>query len=193
MKIMGQGRRGWAFERRDEEIVMAKLTATRVRELLRYDPETGKLFWKVNKGARARIGQEAGYVQKITSTLAYKRVMIDKKRYQVHRIIWLFAFGYWPEGEIDHWDRNGLNNKMENLREATRSENTQNAKRHKNNTSGVKGVYWHKTATKWTAQITVDGRKVYLGLFRSFWGAVIARKAAEKQYGFPAVGIQNVN
>ncbi len=70
-----------------------------------------------------------------------------------------------PEGlEIDHKDGDGLNNRRNNLREATRSQNNHNQRRSKNNTSGFKGVTWHKAGGKWQAQIMMDGRKRFLGL-----------------------------
>jgi hypothetical protein len=94
-----------------------------------------------------------------------------------------------PKEHIDHKDSDPTNNRWCNLREATNAENSRNAKKHCLNTSGVKGVYWHRLAQKWAAHITVDYRVVYLGLFGNLADAARARQlAAEQMHGAFARG-----
>lgn len=89
----------------------------------------------------------------------YKRVRHDGKWLNHHIIIWNHFYGEIPEGmEVDHIDRNTLNNAPSNLRLVTRSENCRNRGTHKNNKSGIKGVYWHKHREVWYGQCRRAGK-----------------------------------
>jgi hypothetical protein len=92
----------------------------------------------------------------------------------MHRLILNAAKGL----EIDHIDRYGLNNQKENLRISTRTENARNRTKQKNNTSGYKGVYWHKTVQKWTANIVHHKNHIHLGVFSTIEEAVLAYNTA---------------
>lgn len=130
-------------------------------ELFKHDREAGKLFWKVAPSNVVKVGQEAGTID----SKGYRQVRIDGKLYLTHRLIFLLEHGYLPEF-IDHKDGNPLNNRIENLREASRSENNRNASKRSNNTSGIVGVHWNKGANKWLAQChDRNGKKTHLGLF----------------------------
>lgn len=84
-----------------------------------------------------------------------------------------------PKVQVDHEDRNGLNNQRHNLRVATNTQNQYNTGKQRNNTSGYKGVCWHKGAGRWQAEIqTASGRRVYLGLFDDVLDAAAAHDAA---------------
>ena len=83
--------------------------------------------------------------------------------------------------EIDHIDCNPLNNNIENLRPATRSENIRNRRLHKNNKSGIKGVSWSKKNKKWLAQCVNDHKNHNLGLFNTIEEATIVVKLARNQ------------
>ena len=96
----------------------------------------------------------------------YVFVKIDGQRYSAHRLIFFMAHGYCPE-YIDHVDGNGLNNKIENLRPATLSQNKANQKKYSSNTSGVKGVYWCKPKNAWIAQIAYNNKRRTLGKFET--------------------------
>ena len=140
---------------------MKELTFERANELLRYDAETGKLFWKVNRGTRAKAGDEAGCKQK----QKYRRIAVDSKYYLAHRICWLLYYRKLPKYAIDHIDGNGLNNKIDNLRDVQQAVNHRNQRMRNTNTSGVTGVSWNKQKEKWQALVQVNGKLKYLGLF----------------------------
>jgi hypothetical protein len=130
----------------------------RLKELLTYDPDTGDFFWNVDKSRVAKEGQKCS--GKSTST-GYLRIGIDGKRYLTHRLAWLYIHGKFPLNDLDHINRIRTDNRLCNLREATRAENLQNR-------SNVKGVYWHKRAKKWLAQIKANKKHFYLGLHENF-------------------------
>ena len=159
------------------------LTATRVREVLDYNAETGVLTWKVNRQGFAKPGREAGYVSPQRNT-SYRLVKIDGVLYLAHRVCFLHFYGAWPSGEIDHQDQNGLNNRISNLRAVTRAGNAQNQPKHSRNKSGVTGVSWNRACRKWRAAIRVCGVQDYLGQFDTLAEAAHARKRAERRYGF---------
>ena len=121
-------------------------------ELLKiFDYKDGEIYRKPEKAGTIDGG---GYVQ----------TGIKGKYFKNHRLIFMMHFGYVPE-TIDHIDGNKLNNKIENLRPASKSENQYNKKFQSNNTSGVKGVTWRKDIKKWRAKITVDGKHINIGNF----------------------------
>lgn len=142
--------------------------------------ENGKLFWKTkpSKTSPIKIGDEAGTVMND----GYKRTHFFKKYYAIHRLVFLMKNGYLPK-YIDHIDGNRLNNCIENLREATASQNGQNKKLPKNNKSGVKGVHLNK-ANKWVAQLKIDSKVTYLGSFDDIKLAENAvKEARSKNHG----------
>lgn len=107
----------------------------------------------------------------------------NKSRINIHQIIFVRMLGReLVKGEIvDHIDRDGLNNRRENLRLATRSENGRNQKCRSDNTSGYKGVHWHKGTRKWIAQIRLNGKAKHLGLFKTPEEAHVAYQEAAKE------------
>ena len=111
----------------------------------------GDLYFKKSISLKAREGKKAGGV----TTHGYRSVGFYKNTAYVHRIIFLMHHGYMPE-LIDHIDGNTLNNRIENLRPATKSTNGMNRGKQKNNTSGYKGVYFSNERKKWIAQIKIN-------------------------------------
>ena len=154
-------------------------TQKQLKQILKYDPKTGEFIWKVNRSSNARAGSVAG-----TLNNGYIQIMISGKIYYAHHLVWLYVYGYLPEHEIDHIDRNKSNNKINNLRHATRQCNARNIGLQCNNTSGIKGVYWHKQSDKWHAKIKVNNKLRHLGLFTDFTEAVCTRLAAEQCLGW---------
>jgi hypothetical protein len=110
---------------------------------------------------RLKTGKPVGFINTDTG---YVQVGINKKLYQAHRLIFLYHKGYLPK-TIDHIDQNKSNNKIENLREVTTSENCHNQTKRKTNKSGYKGVSYHKASKKWAAQVCIQYKKTMIGLF----------------------------
>lgn len=147
----------------------------RVRELFCYDPESGIITWAKRRFG-VKFGSEAG-----TEHKGYKRVKVDSKLILVHRVAWAIHYGKWPVGDLDHINRDRSDNRIVNLREATRSVNMINRDYPKGK-SGVTGVSWHKRG--WQAAIRINGRSVYLGIFKTVEEAASVRAEAEKkEYG----------
>jgi hypothetical protein len=154
-----------------------------IPSVLAYDPETGLLTWKVNRGP-AKMGSVAGYVHSDQGGKTYRRVKICGKRYFAHVLACVIMTGKWPNDEIDHSDGDGLNNRWTNLKDVTSQVNCQNKRKYVSNSSGCTGVYWDVTHRVWTAKIRVLGRLISLGSYRHKLDAVEARRKAEKKYGF---------
>lgn len=155
------------------------VTAERVRELLDYDLKSGQLTWRAT-GRGRRADRIAGEIDR----KGYRLVTIDYVRHYAHHLAWLHVHGQWPKDIVDHIDLDTSNNAIANLREASKAENCQNAKRRRDNTTGFKGVSFHKQRGKFRATIQVDGKSRHLGLFaapETAHAAYIA--AAEQSFG----------
>jgi hypothetical protein len=146
------------------------LSIERLHELFELDREKGQLRRRITINSRARAGDVAGTL----GSNGRQQVRIAGRSYIISRLIYAIDRGEWPFGEVDHRDRNKSNDRPENLRETTRSENEFNKKPGKLNTSGVIGVSWHKAAQKWLAHIAIDGRPKHLGYFTDIDTATLA-------------------
>lgn len=124
-------------------------------KLIAYDPVTGRLTWIARTGPRGQIDAEIGHI----TAAGYRRVKIKGRMYFAHRLAWFLSYGTWPAHEIDHIDGNPLNNKLENLRDVPKIINQRNARKRKDNRSGLAGVceIWHPTKY-WVAQ-WFDGKR----------------------------------
>ena len=136
------------------------LTQTRLKEVLEYDPTTGIFTNRVSR-SNMRAGSVAGCV----TPNGYISISIDGKRYLAHRLAYLCVVGSFPPDHIDHINGIRDDNRLANLRVATRSENCRNSRKRSNNTTGYKGVWFDKRTGKFQAQIRINGKKKYLGLF----------------------------
>jgi hypothetical protein len=156
------------------------ITQKRLHDLFEYR-EDGNLIRKISVTSNARVGDIAGS----PNDRGYWLVNIDHKRCSVHRLIFLYHHGYLTPGmDIDHIDGNPGNNRIENLREVTHTQNIQNSKINSKNTSGVKGVYWDKQRSKWRTGIKVEGKKTDLGSYNTIEEAeAVVREAREKYHG----------
>jgi len=156
----------------------AILTQARLRELFDYDPETGVMTRRISTAPRAQAGQIVG----TPDGSGYLRISIGGKKFRLHRLIHMYVHGAWPEHDIDHRDRNRSNNRLLNLRPATRAENCQNSGIPAHNTSGFKGVSWSKTMHKWEARISVANHGKVLGYFKTRELASAAYQTAKLIY-----------
>lgn len=151
------------------------LTQDYVKSIFNYNEITGVLKWRVNRH-RVFKGKTCNSLDRD----GYKRVTVDGKGYRVHRIIWLYVYGYMPENQIDHKDQVKTNNKIENLREVSFSCSSQNRDNFKSNTSGVKGISWNNNNKKWKVTIMNDCKNIHGGYFSFFDEAVAMRLAMEQ-------------
>lgn len=157
------------------------MTPDRLRQLLSYDPKTGILTWRVTVAQRSRAGTAAGRTR--SKGRRYSAVMVDGKRIAAHRIAWALHYGEWPDKFIDHIDGDGFNNRISNLRLATRSQNGANRPGWTKKVSGLpKGVT--TMGNNYRARIISDGNVFYLGCFKTPEEASQAyAKAAAKLHG----------
>ena len=154
-----------------------------LKEFLDYNPDTGIIIWKKTTNQRIKVGQEAGSLNVRTKNLVYRLIKFNHGSYKAHRLAYYMYHGIDPRNnDIDHEDRNGLNNKINNLRLATRSDNCKNRSMAENNTSGVTGVSWAKKRRRWEARLKMNGKQKYLGYFVNKEDAIQARKEGEKKY-----------
>ena len=149
------------------------VSCERLKEVLRYDAETGEFYWRRTKG-RCKTGERAG----ATDVGGYRVIRVDGTLYKAHRLAWLYEYGRWPESLLDHINRQPGDNRIANLREATQSENMHNANRRSR--SGVPGVLWRAERNRWVAQIRVGYRNHVLGSFATKDEAITARRKAEQ-------------
>lgn len=134
-------------------------SAERLRELLKYDPETGQIAWR-----KGRKGRAAGTPAGGKTWHGYRRIGVDGCRLLEHVLIWIYMTGAPPIGDIDHVNGARDDNRWANLRQATRSENNQNQRKARtDNAAGLLGVSPNRS--RWSASISVDRRKRHLGTF----------------------------
>jgi len=148
-----------------------------ISTLLRYDPETGDLYWRVTKSAKAVAGQKAGSVNQH----GHVNLQIDKKMYAAHQIVFLLHHGYIPK-EIDHINRVKTDNRIENLRPCTSTQNKGNVGLLRTNKTGIRGVSINGKTGKYHAQIKINGKQTYLGRFDTAEEAALMYQGAAKLY-----------
>jgi hypothetical protein len=162
--------------------VESGLTVDLLRSAISYDKNTGKFFHKITTNQNTRNGAECGWLNPITG---YIIITVFGRKYMAHRLAWLHVHGEWPKDRIDH--KNGIrsDNRFENLRGASNSQNGGNMKVRKDNILGCKGVRLHECG-KYVARIGIKGEKhsTYLGLFETKEQAMAAYlDAAKRQFG----------
>lgn len=151
-------------------------------ELLNYDPETGIFTWKRDVGKRFKAGDVAGCPNNNDNKNARRRIKVDGRLYCTNVLAWYWMTGSMPTSIVDHRNRNSLDDRWENLRLATGSQNNHNSELHRNNKSGVKGVCWDKERQKWMAYIWINGKLKIIDRFdeNNFAGAVEAATFARE-------------
>ena len=164
-----------------------------LRKLLRYDAETGKLFWLHRPRSMFTSDRVfSSWNSRFSGNEAFSTIKKDgymcggmlSKTFKAHRVAWALYFGQWPEFEIDHINGDRSDNRIKNLRSATKSINQRNSALPSNNTSGHHGVSFDKLTGKWRAWIAINGKFKHLGLFFDIEDAISARRCSEAGLGF---------
>lgn len=151
----------------------------RLKELLKYNPETGVMSWIKHPNRTDLNGRALGAIRKG----GYLAGSVDGNKYAVHRLIYKYMTG--KEAVImDHVNGDPKDNRWVNLRSVTPKENNLNVKLPKDNKSGVIGVFWHEKQKRWHANVRQNSRSIHLGSYPTKAEAIAARGVANKLLGF---------
>lgn len=163
-----------------------------LRQLLRYEPNTGRLFWRhrplnMFSSKKAFLAWNSRYANNLAFTTdngqGYKQGAIFKRLQKAHRVIWAMQTGIWPDQEIDHKNNDPSDNRWQNLRLATHVENARNRGSRAGSTSVYLGVSWAERQKKWRAEIMISrGCRKYLGYFEDEIAAALAYDAAARAH-----------
>ena len=170
------------------------ITAADIRSALDYDPLTGVFTWRERPAVSPAdrrfnslfAGKPAGSVWHDKKRgQRYVKIQINGQRYRAHRLAWIVSKGPIPDGhDVDHRNGDSLDNRLDNLRPATRSQNIMNSRLRSDNTSGLKGVSYHPRKRKHQARITLNGRTHSLGYYDTAEEAYAAYRAeAARRFG----------
>jgi hypothetical protein len=144
------------------------ITQDFLKEHFSYDADTGILTRKKfihAKHGSLKIGDKVG----VKTRSGHLTIKLFEKTYMIHRIIWFYVHGHWPNHDIDHINGIGDDNRIVNLRDVTKSGNLQNMRKAQinNKSSGLLGVYREPATGKYQAKITVNRKPLYLGSYRT--------------------------
>lgn len=178
-----------------------------LRKFLRYDRETGHLYWRARSVADFVDGEKSAVhtCNWWNARFAGQRAFTTQhpkghfqgtfkgRTYKAHRVIWCMETGDWPEGQVDHKDRDNTNNRWDNLREADHGQNCSNRRSAKGSSSPYLGVRFRKSTGRWIAQITAGKAVQHIGVFdcpeeaaRAYDAAAIALHGEFANPNFPA-------
>jgi hypothetical protein len=144
---------------------------------LNYCQETGIFTWKKYK----RGVNKSLYAGSICHN-GYLKIFINNKHYYAHRLAWLYTYGYMPDREVDHINHDKSDNRISNLRLATRNQNSFNTSIRSDNTSGIKGVSWYPRLNKWRVYINANNKQKTIGYFEELELAELVIYEARKKY-----------
>lgn len=156
------------------------LTAERLREVAIYEHDTGLFRWTTPR-RRVKVGSVAGTLSK----RGYIDICIDVQVYKAHRLAWLYTYGEWPKALIDHVNGDKADNRLANLRPATKSQNGAHRTRMEpRNTSGHRNVRWLPRMRKWEVRFKHMGQPIMGGYYAELSEALIARDSlAARTFG----------
>jgi hypothetical protein len=146
------------------------LTQNFLHQIFSYNPIDGGLYWKISNCPISK-GTRAGCIQK----KGYRQIKVLGKGYKEHRLVWFYHYGEWPINQIDHINNDRSDNRVENLREVTNSENAQNKRKI------TKGIYRHKSG-KWHTRIGLNKKRLSVGYYDTEEEAIQAYIDAKKKY-----------
>lgn len=174
---------GWDLQVKTSDRNIAELSLRRLRQVLDYDPETGVFTWVKTLGPMCKARGRPGCIKKH----GYRKITIDGRSYPASHLAWFHFYGVAPETVVDHKNLDKADDRIENLRLATATENALNRPRSSANTTGFKGVAKYNeryTRAKYRAQIRHNGKRIFLGLFHTPEEAYEAYcKAAKELHG----------
>jgi len=137
------------------------MNQSEAKRLWQYEPETGKLYWRIAPRKGVSVGAE---VRSFDGR--YLNVKYKKKKYSVHRVVWLLMCGVWPPKHMDHLNGDMTDNRFSNLRLATARQNSYNRHKRPANKTGYRGVYFAGNgSTRYRARIRVNGKLTDLGYY----------------------------
>lgn len=160
----------------------------KLQEALDYMPDTGALVWKIRplhhfKNLTSQKKWNTRYAGKVAGTFdheGYVLVGVGGVLMKAHRVVWAISHGSWPSGCIDHINHDRADNRLENLRVVSRSENNRNMAAR----SAHPGVRWRARTSKWLASIRANGKQVHIGSFATLEEAIAAWERAKDRLGF---------
>lgn len=154
---------------------MPEISQEELKKVLEYTPNTGVFIWRKRLSTRIKLGDPAGNI----SPTGYLEIRIHTKLYGAHRLAWLYVHGSFPEADVDHINGVRHDNRISNLRPATRTENNHNLPIRVSNTSGHQGVSWDKDRKKWLAQLSHNKTRILFKRFESQSDAISAYENAK--------------
>lgn len=174
------------------------LTIDELRQLVRYDPDSGVVFWlprTVEHYANCAPQWREGVCYKFNRNKAgkpaggcypngYVGIEIRGREYKAHRVAWALVHGEWPTHDIDHRDGNRENNRIKNLRLAPGGINQRNAACRKDSRSGLSGVTWNKRKQKWRVRLKVDKVMHHFGAYSDLEQAKVVALEKRRELGF---------
>lgn len=165
---------------------MTTLTREELIKHVAYNPITG-IFIRLKAPQKKFVGVEAGWKYN-----GYRYIKINRVSYKAHRLAFLYMLGRFPEHHVDHINGTRDDNRWANLREASDKDNAMNQGLYKNNTSGVMGVKYKKSSSRWEVYVG-NSPRVYVGSSKNWFEAVCLRKSAEAKMGYSrSHGRQNI-
>jgi hypothetical protein len=156
------------------------ITQQELHDVLEYNKDTGNFVWKVTVNYNSIKGSIAG----TSDNLGYIAIKIKGKRYLAHRLVWIYVYGTLPNSVLDHVNGIPYDNRLDNLRLATASENCRNCKTRIDNTTGIKNVGWSKAYEKYVVRVKINNKSKHIGYFENIEDAnKAAIEAREKYHG----------
>ena len=154
------------------------ITQAQLKEYIHYSPLTG-VFTRISSPYEAKLGVINSCAN---HSNGYFQIGISGKLYKAHRLAWMYMHGEWPKDQIDHINRDKIDNRIDNLREASSAQNNQNVGLRSDNASGIKGVTYYKITGKWVAKINISGKLKHIGYFKTLEEASQAYESYAKQH-----------